>query len=187
MIRFDKGVRKADVMRPYLDAAAAGGKPKVVAIGVAQEFQRVFTGYERPTRPGVAQFGFAKADRRVSVYYFYLWDSEFGPGFIKVATYFPYPMKIWVNGHEWAKRQAAEAGIGFSALSNGFAGCEDEQLSRPVDRRVMRLADHHPLIRRVVPMSLPTQVFGGRRSLSLLPGPATPARTGARPWPRGEP
>src|SRR5664279_3069969 len=81
---------------------AAGGKPKVVAIGVAQEFQRVFTGYERPTRPGVAQFGFAKADRRVSVYYFYLWDSEFGPGFVKVATYFPYPMKVWVNGHEWA-------------------------------------------------------------------------------------
>jgi len=135
MVHFDKGVRKADVMRPYLDAAAAGGKPKVVAIGVAQEFQRVFTGYERPTRPGVAQFGFAKADRRVSVYYFYLWDSEFGPGFVKVATYFPYPMKIWVNGHEWAKRQAAEAGIGFTALSNGFAGCEDpDRLQQLCDR-----------------------------------------------------
>ncbi len=29
------------------------------------------------------------------------------------------------NGHEWAKRQAAAAGIGFTALSNGFASCED--------------------------------------------------------------
>jgi hypothetical protein len=28
-----------------------------------------------------------------------------------------------VNGHEWAKRQAAAAGIGFTALSNGFASC----------------------------------------------------------------
>ena len=27
--------------------------------------------------------------------------------------------------HEWAKRQAAAAGIGFTALSNGFASCED--------------------------------------------------------------
>jgi hypothetical protein len=27
-------------------------------------------------------------------------------GFIKIATYFPYPAKVWVNGHEWAKRQA---------------------------------------------------------------------------------
>ena len=33
--------------------------------------------------------------------------------FIKFCTYFPYPAKVWVNGHEWAKRQAAKAGIGF--------------------------------------------------------------------------
>ena len=30
-----------------------------------------------------------------------------------------------VNGHEWAKRQATAAGIGFTALSNGFASCQD--------------------------------------------------------------
>ena len=30
-----------------------------------------------------------------------------------------------MNGHEWAKRQALAAGIGFTALSNGFASCED--------------------------------------------------------------
>src|SRR2546429_4831246 len=48
-----------------------------------------------------------------------------GPGFIKICTYFPYPVKAWVNGHEWAKRQALAAGIGFTALSNGFASCDD--------------------------------------------------------------
>jgi len=36
-----------------------------------------------------------------------------------------YPAKIWINGHEWAKRQAARAGIGFTALSNGFAATDD--------------------------------------------------------------
>ena len=30
-----------------------------------------------------------------------------------------------MNGHEWAKRQAAAAGIGFTALSSGFASCDD--------------------------------------------------------------
>src|SRR5262245_22967822 len=34
-------------------------------------------------------------------------------------------MKIWVNGHEWAKRQAVQAGIGFTELSNGFATAAD--------------------------------------------------------------
>ena len=36
-----------------------------------------------------------------------------------------YPAKIWVNGHKWAKRQAERAGIAFTALSNGFAACDD--------------------------------------------------------------
>jgi hypothetical protein len=42
-----------------------------------------------------------------------------------VCAWFPYPGKIWLNGHEWAKRQATKAGIGFTELSNGFAACQD--------------------------------------------------------------
>jgi len=124
-VRFAKGDRKADVMRPYLDRQAATGRSGVAAIGVAQEFQRVWAAYRRETRTAAPQFTFAKADRRVTCYYFYLWDENFGPAFIKVCAYFPYPAKIWVNGHEWAKRQAARAGISFTELSNGFAACDD--------------------------------------------------------------
>jgi hypothetical protein len=125
VVRFRKDDRKADVMKPYLEKATA---PGVVAIGVAQEFQSVFTGYDRNvSRPGAARFSFQKADRRVSVFYFYIRDDEFGPGFIKICSYFPYPAKVWVNGHEWAKRQAANAGLGFSALANGFASCDDAE------------------------------------------------------------
>jgi hypothetical protein len=124
-IRFAKGDRKADVMRPYLDRQAATGRSGVAAIGVAQEFQRVWAAYRRETSTAAPQFTFAKADRRVTCYYFYLWDEDFGPAFIKVCAYFPYPAKIWVNGHEWAKRQATRAGIGYRELSNGFAACDD--------------------------------------------------------------
>ena len=61
----------------------------------------------------------------MSVFYVYIWDDKMGSGFIKICTYFPYPVKAWINGHEWAKRQALAAGIGFTALSNGFASCDD--------------------------------------------------------------
>ncbi len=44
VIRFAKGDRKLDVMRPYLDRLAVEGRTGVAAIGVAQEFQRVFSG-----------------------------------------------------------------------------------------------------------------------------------------------
>ncbi len=126
MVRFRKGDRKIEVMRRHLAAQAAAGRSGVAAIGVAQEYQNVFaSSASGSASSGVPWFSFTKADRPVSCYYFYLWDAGFGPAFIKVCAYFPYPVKVWVNGHEWAKRQCARAGIGFTALSNGFASCED--------------------------------------------------------------
>jgi hypothetical protein len=47
------------------------------------------------------------------------------PGFVKTNAYAPYPVWLYLNGHEWAKRQAARAGIEFRALDNGFAACAD--------------------------------------------------------------
>jgi len=126
LITFKAGERKADVMAPYLDAAAATGCSQVAAVGCAQEFQLVWTARKRDTDPGgCPQFSFTKEQRRVSVFYVYIWDSKMGSGFIKICSYFPYPVKAWCNGHEWAKRQAIRAGLSFTALSNGFADCAD--------------------------------------------------------------
>ena len=58
VVRFAKDARKAEVMRPYLDAAS---EPGVVAIGVAQEFQSVFSGWKRKTTtPGAVSFAFER-------------------------------------------------------------------------------------------------------------------------------
>jgi len=69
-VKFAKDTRKAEVMTPYLKQAAATGRSQVAAIGVAQEFQRVWTAYQRDTRTAAPQYTFAKADRRVTCYYF---------------------------------------------------------------------------------------------------------------------
>lgn len=79
-------------------------------------------------------FGFDKVDRAVTVYYFYILDADFGPGFIKLCRYFPYPGKVWLNGHEWLKRQADRAGISWAPLANGFSSAD-----RPV--RLQAIAD----------------------------------------------
>ena len=125
MVRFDKDDRKVEAMRPYLVRQARTGRSGVAAIGIAQEFQNVFASAKHIGNNGVPWFSFFKADRRVTCFYFYVWDVDFGPAFIKICTYFPYPIKVWLNGHEYVKRQAAQAGIGFSELSNGFASCAD--------------------------------------------------------------
>src|SRR5260221_1415445 len=95
VVRFGKSDRKVDVMRRHVAAQAATGRSAVAAIGVAQEYQNVFTSTARQGRNGVPWFSFTKADRRVTCFYFYLWDAGFGPAFIKVCTYCPWPMKIY--------------------------------------------------------------------------------------------
>ena len=99
--------RKLDHVRPYLERAEREGNFGVVAIVACQEFQWIFSARNRATN-GKAPSGLSSSasERRVGVYYFYVLDPDFGPGFIKICTYFPYPAKVWVNGHEWAKRQA---------------------------------------------------------------------------------
>src|SRR5256886_13511095 len=165
-VRFGRDDRKADVMAPYLRKAAATGRSQVVAIGVAQEFQRVWAAYQRDTKTAAPQYTFAKADRRVTCYYFYLWDADFGPAFIKVCAYFPYPGKVWINGHEWAKRQATKAGIAFTELSNGFAACADPQALQSICDRLGPGA---------------INVFV-QRWLARLPMPFTPADQDAGYW-----
>jgi hypothetical protein len=117
--------RKLDHVRPHLDRAEHDGHFGVVAIVQAQEFQWVFSGKRVESRSGGTFVAFKKEERRVGTYYFYILDPEFGPGFIKLCTYFPYPGKVWLNGHEWAKRQADHEGLGYTALANGFASCVD--------------------------------------------------------------
>jgi hypothetical protein len=165
VVHFGKGDRKIDVMRRHLAAQAARGRSGVAAIGVAQEFQNVFAASKREAGNAV-WFSFYKADRRVTCFYFYLWDEQFGPAFIKVCSYFPYPIKVWVNGHEWAKRQCTKAGIEFTALSNGFATASDPTA-------LQAICD------RLGPADI--QAFADRW-LEVLPLPLTVADQGAGYW-----
>jgi hypothetical protein len=117
--------RKLDHVRPYFEAAERDGRLGVVAIVACQEFQWVFSARNRAAPGKVVSFEFFREERRVGIYYFYILDPEFGPGFIKIGTYAPYSAKVWLNRHEWVKRQALRAGIGYTELENGFRSCSD--------------------------------------------------------------
>jgi hypothetical protein len=138
VIQFEKGRQKEEVARPFLEkAAAAGGDGRVALIGVAQEKAPVWRswkakGQERAAHPHM-EWGRQMAF--VNDFYFYLWDPEWGPAFWKTNAYAPYPIWIWLNGHTWAQRQCVKAGIGYTALDNGFRSCDDPKaLQRICDR-----------------------------------------------------
>ena len=138
IVRFAKGQDKEKTARPFIEAAAkAGGSGRVVLIGTAQEKASAWRswkakGHEKAAHPHMEwgrQMAFIKH------YYFYLWDPDWGPAFWKTNAYAPFPIWLYLNGHEWAKRQLENAGIAYEALDNGFRSCADPQaLQKICDR-----------------------------------------------------
>lgn len=122
-VNFKKGQRKDDVMHEYL--AGFSDAEGVLFVGRAQEKTNLFRTEKRHNAGGDSYPWIVKTTGVVNQFYFYCLDADFGPFFLKFCSYFPYNAKLCINGNEWAKRQAAKAGIGFEPLDNGFAAVED--------------------------------------------------------------
>jgi hypothetical protein len=122
IVEFAKGEDKDEKARAYL--AKFDKKQGVVLIGKAQEKALGYKA-QRKDHGTKVWFNYSRQSLFVTYYYFYILDADFGLFFIKVCTYFPFDVKVCFNGHEWAKQQLRQEGIGFEALNNGFLSCEN--------------------------------------------------------------
>ena len=135
VVRFAKSDVKEDVARPYMQAAEREGRSGVVMLGVAQEKAWAWRGWRDGGHDAHPHFEVARQAVFVNHHYWYIFDPDWGPSFIKTNAYSPYPVWIYLNGHEWAKRQATRAGIEFAPLDNGFrAGDRPERLAAICNR-----------------------------------------------------
>ena len=124
LVSFAKGQRKDDLAQEFL--AKFTQDEGVLFVGRAQEKAGVWRTQRRYSpSTGGSYAWLVRSSAFINFFYFYCVDADFGPFFLKFSTYFPYTAKLCLNGNEWAKRQAAKAGIGFEPLDNGFASCED--------------------------------------------------------------
>ena len=119
-VDFAKGQRKDDVMHEHLRPVHRDGGGGVHRPGAGEDpavphREAAATPTATPIRGSCGPPGWSTSSTSTAV------DADFGPFFLKFCSYFPYNAKLCLNGHEWAKRQAAKAGIGFTALDNGFA------------------------------------------------------------------
>jgi hypothetical protein len=170
IVDFVKGQRKDDVMHEYL--AQFDRQEGVLFIGRAQEKTGVFRTEKRRGADGTPYPWIVRATAMVNHWYFYCLDEDFGPLFLKFSSYFPYTAKLCINGNEYAKRQAAKAGIAFTALDNGFAACEDPAAVQAIcDRLSAEKID--ALLRKWLallphPFTLADQDTGYRYDISIL-------------------
>ncbi|MGB9302415.1 MAG: hypothetical protein WCB92_01670 [Mycobacterium sp.] len=122
-VDFVKGQRKDDIAHEHL--ARFTGTEGVLFVGRAQEKTKLFRTEKRRDAHGDSYPWIVAATGLVNHFYFYCYDDDFGPFFLKFCSYFQYNAKLCLNGNQWAQRQAAKAGIGFTALDNGFAAVDD--------------------------------------------------------------
>jgi hypothetical protein len=124
VVQFRKGQRKDDVAAGYL--RRFDKTEGVLFLGKAQEKTPVFrTERRRSEKTGGTYPWLVPSTAMVNHFYVYCVDRDFGPFFLKFSTYFPYNAKLCLNGHEYAKRQLMQKGIGFEALDNGVLRCDD--------------------------------------------------------------
>ena len=131
VIEFERRARKEDIVAPYFEKATREG---VVLIGTAQERANVFRAPARGQRE-VGKFAATRNSAFVNSYYFYILDQDFGRSFIKICSYAPFGIRVWLNGHHWVKQQLRHRGIDFEPLDNGIASVADPAaLQRTCDR-----------------------------------------------------
>lgn len=133
IVNFAHGEEKDETARAHL--AKFGKRSGGVLMGNAQEKTSGYTARRKEQGTRV-WFEYSRRDVFVTHYYFYILDEAFGLFFIKVCTYFPFDVKVCFNGHEWAKQQLRQAGIGFEALSNGFLSCKAPACLQKIGRQL---------------------------------------------------
>jgi hypothetical protein len=76
---------------------------------------------------GKPRLAFTRRPQRVLYYYFL--DPEFGRVQVRIETWFPFTIQIYVNGHDWLAQQLAKKRAGFNPARR-----EDIQFFRAVLR-----------------------------------------------------
>jgi hypothetical protein len=102
----------------------------LVGILCTQETCPSFALVTAPKRPQ-----FVRRSRQQRVLYYYFLDPAFGLIHVRLQTWLPFTVQVYVNGHEWLAQQMVQKKLGFVQQHNAFT-----QLDDPT--QAQRLADH---------------------------------------------
>ena len=89
----------------------------------------VFTAVE-PCGPfqiahGKGRLRIEAARRKCLFLYFYYLDPKLGLIHVRIQTWFPFTIQVYLNGHEWLARKMDKCGLAYRAVDNAFGWLED--------------------------------------------------------------
>jgi hypothetical protein len=76
--------------------------------------------------------------RRCKVLYFYFLDAEFGLLHVRLTTWFPLTIQVYVNGHEWLARALGKHHVDFQQRDNVFVSLGDAAQAQKLADQLLR-------------------------------------------------
>ena len=70
--------------------------------------------------------------RKCLHYYFYFCDREFGFMHVRLQSWFPFAIQIYINGREYLKTQLDKEGIKYRSFDNSVTWCEDIERAQKI-------------------------------------------------------
>jgi hypothetical protein len=70
------------------------------------------------------------ARRQQRVLYFYSLDPQLGLIYIRLTTWFPFTIQVYVNGHSWLARAMRARRLGFELRDNAFTALDDPEAAQ---------------------------------------------------------
>jgi len=85
--------------------------------------------------PGDKRPRFISKPRQQRVLYYYFLDPQLGLIHVRLQTWAPFTLQVYVNGHNWLAQQLARLGLGFVQKHNAFTQLDDfAKAQRQADR-----------------------------------------------------
>jgi hypothetical protein len=106
--------------------------------GITEGLICVFSTVEPAMCFGLAGGAIRPRLRKCLHLYFYVIDRELGFIHIRLQTWFPFQIQIYMNGHEWLARQLERRGIGFERYENCFLSIDDVPLAQRLSASFIR-------------------------------------------------
>ncbi|MCA1694166.1 MAG: hypothetical protein LC749_05225, partial [Actinobacteria bacterium] len=156
-----RGVRKEELVEPYYRRLR--GDQGVACVLTSLEQGRTFVSYVPRWKvpSGDANYRFIKACRKQFLhYYWYVLDPVMGPMSVRVASYFPFNVTCYLNGHSFVAQELTRAGVRFRKADNAFLAVSDvPALQAAADRLTAAVLQRRCTywVRRVVPVFSPDE------------------------------
>ena len=111
--------------------------------------------------PGPERPQFVRAPRQQRVLYYYFLDPNFGLIHVRLQTWLPFTVQVYVNGHEYLAQHMVRKQLGFVQQHNAFTQLDDPVQAQCLADRFAKLdwpkiLDHwarqvNPLLRELLP------------------------------------